>query len=493
MKSQSTYLESINTNFLFLLTAHVPVMCGVAWYFGTGVKLAAILSLLFLAGPALLYRTDRGGKLTAVSLGASSMGFSALLIHLSGGMVEMHFHIFTMLALMIAFRFPWPLGVAAATIAVHHIAFFLWLPRSVFNYEATFGVVLVHAFFVVFEVVPALWLTHLLADSADSSERTQHELKTMAGNVREVIREIAGTVDTLTTNCAGLYQNSGAMSASSRDALGKAEVVAASADRMNAVASVVAAGMDQTAVRLEDVASATEQMTATIGEIAGNSEKARRITSDANHRATQVTVQMNQLSHAVQEIGKITEAITEISAQTNLLALNATIEAARAGAAGKGFSVVANEIKALAHQTSSATEDIKSRIEGLRSSAALGIDEIGRIGAVIEEVSEIVSTIAAAIEEQAAVTLGIARNIVDASSQVKDANEKVSQTSQVSGKIARDIAGVNRISCEMASNSEQVLASSDELSKVAEQLRSGVSRFRAFCDSYDNMVAATEG
>ena len=84
-------------------------------------------------------------------------------------------------------------------------------------------------------------------------------------------------------------------------------------------------------------------MSATIGEIAANSERARAITNDAATKAVTVSELMQQLGHAVREIGMVTETITDISSQTNLLALNATIEAARAGAAGKGFAVVANE------------------------------------------------------------------------------------------------------------------------------------------------------
>src|ERR1017187_5300530 len=152
-------------------------------------------------------------------------------------------------------------------------------------------------------------------------------------------------------------------------------------------------------------------MTATIGEIASNSEKARRITEDATRQAARISEQMNQLGTAAQQIGKVTETITEISSQTNLLALNATIEAARAGSAGKGFAVVANEIKGLAQQTAAATEDIKGRIAGVQSSTAGGIAEIGKVTQVIREVSDIVSAIAAAIEEQATVTKDIARNI----------------------------------------------------------------------------------
>ena len=187
---------------------------------------------------------------------------------------------------------------------------------------------------------------------------------------------------------------------------------------------------------------------------------------------------MNQLGAAAREIGKVTEAITEISSQTNLLALNATIEAARAGSAGKGFAVVANEIKELAQQTAVATEDIKGRIAGVQSSSAGGIAEIEKVSQVIHEVSDIVSSIAAAIEEQSTVTKDIARSIAEASTGVRDANTRVSEASLATASIAEEIAGVDQAAGQMADGSEQVKSSATELSRVAEQLQATVHRFR---------------
>jgi len=186
---------------------------------------------------------------------------------------------------------------------------------------------------------------------------------------------------------------------------------------------------------------------------------------------------MNQLGQAAREIGKVTEAITEISSQTNLLALNATIEAARAGSAGKGFAVVANEIKELAQQTAAATEDIKARIAGVQSSTVAGIGEIQKVSQVIHDVSDIVSSIAVAIEEQATVTKDIARNIADASRGVEDANTRVAQASQATQEIANDIVSVDHAAGQMTEASEQVQASATDLSRAAEQLQATVSRF----------------
>jgi methyl-accepting chemotaxis protein len=187
---------------------------------------------------------------------------------------------------------------------------------------------------------------------------------------------------------------------------------------------------------------------------------------------------MNQLGTAAQQIGKVTETITEISSQTNLLALNATIEAARAGSAGKGFAVVANEIKELAQQTAAATEDIKGRISSVQSSTTGGIAEIDKVSQVIHEVSDIVASIAAAIEEQSTVTRDIARNVAEASVGVRDANKRVSESSQASSEIARDIVGVDQAATQMADGSERVRSSATRLSEVAGQLETAAGRFR---------------
>ena len=108
---------------------------------------------------------------------------------------------------------------------------------------------------------------------------------------------------------------------------------------------------------------------------------------------------MTELDQAAREVDVVTQTITEISEQTKLLALNATIEAARAGEAGKGFAVVAGEIKELARGTAEATEEVKRKIDGIQETAQGALQRIDRITGIINEVNEIVSVIAAAIEQ----------------------------------------------------------------------------------------------
>jgi methyl-accepting chemotaxis protein len=322
-------------------------------------------------------------------------------------------------------------------------------------------------------------------DVAEASLRRKDELGDlmqalgrMITELRQLFKDIANGVHTVTAATTELSAIASQMSQGAEQTSGKANMVATAAEEMSSNMSSVAAAMEQASTNIHTVASATEEMTSTIGEISKNTDKARTITATAVGQSAEINSKINQLGIAAHEIGKITEAITAISAQTNLLALNATIEAARAGAAGKGFAVVANEIKELAQQTATATEDIKSKIGGIQGSTTMAVTDIEKISLTIKEVNEIVTTIAAAIEEQTVVTKDIAGNVAQASTGIQEVNTNVAQTSTVAGSIAQDIAEVNQAAGEMSSSSSQVRISAGELSKVGEQIQALVGKFK---------------
>jgi len=317
-----------------------------------------------------------------------------------------------------------------------------------------------------------------LVDRKDEAGELARATETLTKNLRIMIGEVGGGADTLAMASGEMTTLADGLSTGSKEVAGLANTVAAAAEESSANTTSVAAAMEQTTTNLTSVASATEEMSATIGEIASNAEKARSISGEATEQAQAISAMMKDLGRAAQDIGKVTETITSISAQTNLLALNATIEAARAGAAGKGFAVVANEIKELAQQTAAATEDIKSKISGIQASTGGAMGDIEKIAHVIKEVGEIVASIAAAIEEQSTVTKDVATNVAQASTGVKDANERVSQTASVSQGIAKDIATVNSTVTNLVSGADQVRAGASELTGLAGQLKERVAQFK---------------
>ena len=298
------------------------------------------------------------------------------------------------------------------------------------------------------------------------------------GKLRDMIKEIIENANLVGNSSSQLSNISQQMSDGADSMSKKSHTVTTASEEMSSSMNYVAAAMEEAFSNTSMVAAAAEQMTATVNEIAQNSEKARSITQEAVFKAKEASEKIDKLGSPANEVGNVTKTITDISEQTNLLALNATIEAARAGEMGKGFAVVANEIKDLARQTAEATQEIRGKIEDIQCSTAETVNEIQGISTVINNVNEIVGTIATAVEEQSVTTREIAGNISHASKGIEAAKENVTQSSTVAGQIARDISDVNQSAEEMSNSSSQVNVNSNDLNKMAGQLNTMVGRFK---------------
>ncbi len=296
--------------------------------------------------------------------------------------------------------------------------------------------------------------------------------------LQSTLKQVSGNADSVNSSSAELAAISQHMAEGIEQASRKSNNVATAAEEMSASMNSIAAASEQASTNVSMVANATDEMATTVKEIAKRSEKARIVTNDAVTKASGATEKINLLGEAADQISKVTEVITEISEQTNLLALNATIEAARAGEAGKGFAVVANEIKDLAKQTAQATQEIKVRIDGIQQSSTQTVEEIAIISKVINDVDDIVSAIAAAVDEQSISTQDIANNISQASRGINEVNENVSQSSTVSQQIATEISEVNQTAGLLTDSGSQVKMSADALLGLARTLHQTVRQFK---------------
>ncbi len=303
-------------------------------------------------------------------------------------------------------------------------------------------------------------------------------MKEMTENLSHMMTEITAGVQTLTSSSTELSAISEQMSSNAEQTSEQSNNVASASEEMSTSMTSVAAATEQTTTNLQMIVAAAEEMSSTISEIAGNTAQGSQTTSEAVKKAEAVSGKVTQLGTAASEIGKVTEAIADISEQTNLLALNATIEAARAGDAGKGFAVVANEIKALALLTSESTGEIGKRITEVQDSTRESVDAINDIVDVINEINMIVTSVATAVEEQSATTREISSNVSQAAAGVQEVNGNVNQVSMVAGDVTGNIHRVSRASDDMSSGSRQVNSSATELSQLAENLNEMVSRFK---------------
>jgi methyl-accepting chemotaxis protein len=233
--------------------------------------------------------------------------------------------------------------------------------------------------------------------------------------------------------------------------------------RAQELATVVAAASEEASTNVQSVASATEEMSSSVNEISRQVQASARMAGEAVDQARSTNDRVSELSKAAARIGDVVELINTIASQTNLLALNATIEAARAGEAGRGFAVVASEVKALAQQTAKATGEIGQQIAGIQAATQDSVNAIKEISGTIERLSEISSTIAAAVEEQGAATQEISRN--------------VQQAAHGTQQVSSNIADVQRGASETGSASSQVLSAAKSLSGDSNRLKLEVGKF----------------
>lgn len=318
-----------------------------------------------------------------------------------------------------------------------------------------------------------------------SSADEMGELRGAANGLIDKLRSMIGQMETcssqLTTASSALTETATQLAAGADETTGQSGSVAAAAEEMAVNMRSMAASTEQMLMNVRTVSTAVEQMTAAIGEVAGSAERAASVADGAAQLAQTSSAKVGQLGVAATEIGAVIELIQDIAEQTNLLALNATIEAARAGDAGKGFAVVATEVKQLARQTGEATENIRSRIGAIQTSAQEAVRAIAEISDVVGKVNEVSRTIASAVEEQSITTREIARNVSQASTSAEVVAAAIGETATAAQEVTRNIAGVDCNARRTAADADRTRLAGDQLAGLAEQLHGLVGQFQIAC------------
>jgi methyl-accepting chemotaxis protein len=216
-------------------------------------------------------------------------------------------------------------------------------------------------------------------------------------------------------------------------------------DRLRGIVGHIVQVAAETSSASDTAAAATEQLRAAVAEIARSSSDAVAQVRAAVQATDEGASTLRDLQRSSTEIGDFLRLITGVAEQTKMLALNATIEAARAGEAGKGFAVVADEVKQLAGTTAASISDIEARIAAIQRAADLGVQALTNIESLIGTISESQNTVAAAIEEQSAVTTEIARALEGIASGARDTAAQSGDIEQAVSEVSEQTKMLHRI------------------------------------------------
>ena len=285
----------------------------------------------------------------------------------------------------------------------------------------------------------------------DEIEELSIALNTFMEKLYIIIKEIAGKADELNSSAGELS--------------GLAKEVLYGATDMDDLSTASSNLINESSENINTVAATGEELSKGVEEIAKNTSSAQLVTEKAVENIRIISNQTEQFQASANEISDIVRIISEIAVQTDLLALNAAIEAARAGEAGRGFSVVANEVMNLSARTKTATEDINEKIEKMEESTKLIVSQIEHFKNTVTEINQIVESIATSMVQQSEATNEISRNIA----QIADNIEK---------NVSEKITSVNTCSREMSKNADELEHKAVLLSQVGVSLKDIVSRFK---------------
>ncbi|MDP2715825.1 methyl-accepting chemotaxis protein [Rheinheimera sp.] len=485
----SAYQIMLAVNILLFIVALGLALVANSWL------AALVVGLPTAVIPLLLYKMLGDHTLARVSYGISFMFFAALFIHETGGMLEMHFAIFVLLAVLIAFRDYIVIIAAALTIAVHHLLFMYLQMQNTGVYlvpeeSLSLGIILLHALFVVVESAVLIIISRqslreaqvgqALFDATDSlltkdnkvmlthrcddiKSQVINSFNSVLNSLQHTIKTIDSASSTLKQDAKQLLQDGHDLSDSMIKKLAEVDRIAAATEQM----SLSIREVTELSVQVLDAAKLAEQAATDGKQSVGQTISS---VSALARQLAQTGDKVNDVAKATADIRKVLDVIESIAEQTNLLALNAAIEAARAGEQGRGFAVVADEVRTLASRTRGSTDEIKIMIGQLVQNSNESVTVVERSVEQLADTRQHAEQSGIMLEQ----ILQHARQVAGSADVMADA---LRQQSTASAEVAQGAQHISSMTSEQNAQGERVVQSARRVGDITQVLAAESGKF----------------
>lgn len=457
---------------LIVLGAHIPLLLVMARFFETTDLVATVLPVAVIAMQFLVARL--GGLNFALPLmGFSVMAFSGIMIHLGKGMIEWHFHIFVMIGLLTLLADVRTLLVAALTAAVHHLTFYFYLPASIFNYQASLGIVAIHAAFVVVQTAACIYVATAFRRAFVVQGKLTDEfgpLLTFLQQVSQGNNDAAHLITEVSKeNAAALEQ----LSENSEEISAQVSTTTDNCQRAQQLSRQSYGEIRDSEAPLEKLNQASEQM---------ESLRKKLAELQADTRA-----ELQAVMQAVNQVTTKTAVVGDFATRTKLLSLNASIEAARVGSESAGFAVIAQEIGQLATNSGSASREIAQLAE--RSN--------GVLNGAVEKINCEFSAANAVFEGSANLLLHSRESLNEAVQRIglnsRDLNGLLTEISGAAGEQAQGVDGLRLAISNVAAGSSELDGAAQEILKSSSKVSREFHRFRTLYNEVTGIMASSDG